>query len=69
MKKLKNSWGSYQDKNMNVTIHTDKIAKALAKNWGDIPKYLSDRRAVEIHCLAKGYLRLQKMLSEVKNEP
>lgn len=54
---------------MNVTIHTDKVAKALAKNWGDIPKHLSDRRALEIHCLAKGYLRLQKMLSEVKNEP
>lgn len=61
-KPLKHSFASSVDQNGAIEIDCEKVAKVLAKNWGDIPKRINDTRAIEIHCLAKGYLALQAKL-------
>ena len=64
MKKIKHSFGSvYNPMTGERFVEVDDIADALSKNWGDIPKYLNDTRAFEIHCLARAYKTLQKKLA------
>lgn len=68
MEKIKYSWASYYNRMTGeVFVEVDELAEALSKSWGNIPKTLNDRRAFEIHCLAKGYLALQKELEREKN--
>lgn len=57
--KIKHSFAAERDEE-GVYIDVAKVAKILAKNWGDIPKTLNDTRALEIHCLARAYLKLRK---------
>jgi hypothetical protein len=60
-RKIKASFASeYNPMTMEWTTDVDEIAKALSKSYGDIPKYINDTRAMEIHLLAKAYLKLRK---------
>ena len=65
-KPVKHSFASERDQTGAIEIDCEKVAKVLAKNWGDIPKRINDTRAIEIHCLAKGYLVLQSKLRNKK---
>lgn len=58
--RIKHSFAAERDEEGNASIDVAKVAKILAKNWGDIPKTLNDTRALEIHCLALAYLKLRK---------
>lgn len=35
------------------------VAEILAENWGNIPRYLNDKKSMELHLLAVDYLRLR----------
>ncbi len=58
--KIKHSFAAERDEGGKMSIDVVKVAKILAKNWGDIPKTLNDTRALEIHCLALAYVKLRK---------
>lgn len=60
--KVKHSFASTKNSQGQLEIRPIKVARALSKNWGDIPKKLNDTRAVEIHVLAIAYLELVKKL-------
>ena len=48
------------------------VAEILAENWGNIPRQLNDKKAMEIHLLAVDYLRLRdqcKTRYPRKNKP
>lgn len=69
MKKVRNTFGTYfNEMTMEQFCEVDEVAEELSKNWGNIPKYLSDKRAYEIHCLAKGYKALQRELKRKRHE-
>lgn len=61
-KPIKHSFASIKLENGTMEFSAYDVAKVLSKNWGDIPKRINDTRAIEIHCLAKGYLALQAKL-------
>lgn len=57
--KLKNSFASYwsDKKERVVKCDLDQLAAHLSENWGNIPKTLSNHKAMEIHLLAVAYLK------------
>lgn len=64
MKKIRHSFGTvYNSMTDEKFVEVDDVAEALSKNWGDIPKYLNDTKAFEIHCLAKAYNTLQRRIA------
>jgi hypothetical protein len=64
MKKIKHSFGTiYNEMTGETFIEVEDVAEILAKNWGDIPKYINDTRAMELHLLGKAYLSLIKKLN------
>lgn len=64
VKKLRKTFGTFHNEMTDETfIDCDEVATSLAKNWGDIPSYLSNQRAMEIHALAKSYKALQDELA------
>ncbi len=68
MKKVKGTFGTiYNPMTMEKFIKVEEVAKELAKSWGDIPKSISNARAIEIHLLGKAYLTLLKKLNAHKD--
>lgn len=61
-KPIKHSFASIKLENGTMEFSAYDVAKVLSKNWGDIPRYINDTRAFEIHCLAKAYLILRRKL-------
>ena len=60
-KKAIGSWASYQDEKDKSLwrCDVDELAKTIFKNgWGNIPKTLNDKKAMEICILAEAYLKL-----------
>ena len=67
MKKIKHSFGTiYNQMTMESFVEVEDVAEVLSKNWGDIPKYLNDTRAMEIHLLACAYLSLLKRANQLQ---
>ena len=59
--KVKHSFGTYWNPMFDENIlDTEEVAHQLAKNWGDIPKYVGNLKAFELFTLAQAYLRLLK---------
>ena len=57
MKHIKGTFGTvYNPMTEESFVDLELVAKTLAENWGNIPKYLGDRKAYEIHLLARAYL-------------
>lgn len=57
--KYKSSWASYRcskDKKL-IKCDLDELAQILAENFGNIPMYLGHTKAMEIHLLARAYLK------------
>ena len=67
MKKIKHSFGTiYNPMTMESFVEVEDVAEFLSKNWGNIPKYLNDTRAMEIHLLARAYLSSQKKVIQLQ---
>jgi hypothetical protein len=61
MQKKKNSFATtYNEVSKEFKTDIDSVAKILAASWGDVPLRINDTRAMEIHLLAKAYLKLKK---------
>jgi len=63
MSKVKGSFCStwkINGKNNKVALcDVASVAEILAENWGNIPRTLNDKKAMELHLLAVDYLRLR----------
>lgn len=60
-KKARGSWASYQDEKDKSLwkCDVDELAKTIFKNgWGDMPKTLNNKKAMEICILAEAYIKL-----------
>lgn len=69
MKKIPHSFGTwFNPMTMETFVEIDEVAEVLAKNWGDIPKRLNNKRAYEMHLLARAYQALQKRIAMFEKE-
>lgn len=58
--KARGSWASYQDKKDKTVwrCDLDEMCEQIVKEgWGSIPRFLSDKKAMELFILAEAYLR------------
>lgn len=72
MNKLKTVRGTFGTIYNSMTdecfVELDDVASFLAKNWGNIPKYLGDKKAFEIHLLAKDYLKIVCKIQKLQQQ-
>lgn len=48
-----------------IFCEVEDVAESLAKGWGEVPKYISDTRAYELHLLGKAYLHQLKVIDRL----
>jgi hypothetical protein len=58
--KIKHSFASYTQNDGSNVCDTKEVAKFLAEGWANVPLRINYIRAMEIHLLAREYLKLMK---------